>query len=280
MKIGFIDFWDGFDPNNNFFTHILKRSIEGLRITHPSESDLIFFSCFGSENKRYTQKKIFYTGENIRPDFSNCDFSLSFDFDRLEGKNVRLPLWYLYIDWFKVSSYGNPSWLIPVDYLKGENHFSKKQKDKFCSTVFSSPYEIRFNALSHLDLYKKVDRFGSIHQQSLPKGELPKMEEISNYKFNLCFENSVYPGYFTEKLLHAKVAGCVPIYYSDKTYIEDFNSNCCINLIDFESIDEMCKYVKYLDQNQREYTKIQMQPIFKDIPNIDEISKKLIKILT
>jgi hypothetical protein len=276
MNVSFLDFWYGFQPENNFFIHLLRLIKESVNITSPENADIIFYSCFGDSHKNFNTKKIFFTGENLRPNFNDCDLSLSFDFDDYNNKNIRLPLWYLYIDWFNVKSYNNPEWLIPVEYLSGDNEFTKKDKNQFCSTVFSSPYDTRFNMVNLLNNYKQVDCYGKIHNNKLPDGEKYKMDVISNYKFNICFENSVYPGYFTEKLLHAKIAGCIPIYYSDKSYSEDFNKKCCINLIDFENEYELIEYIKLIDNDTYLYNKIISEPLFKKTPSLDMIKNKLI----
>ena len=276
MNVAFLDFWFGFQPENNFFIHLIRSIKDNVNITSPENADVIFYSCFGDSYKKFNIKKIFFTGENLRPDFNDCDLSLSFDFDNYNNRNIRLPLWYLYIDWFNVKSYNNPDWLIPVEYLSGDNEFTKKDKNQFCSTVFSSPYNSRFNMVNLLNNYKQVDCYGKIHNNKLPDGEKYKMDVISNYKFNICFENSLYPGYFTEKLLHAKIAGCIPIYYSDKSYSEDFNKKCCINLIDFENEYELIEYIKLIDNDTYLYNKIISEPLFKITPSLDMIKNKLI----
>jgi len=294
MKIGFLDFWHDFNEKNNFFYHILSLFKEDVVVTTPRECDILFFSCYGNRNSEpefLSKKRIFYTGENLRPVFDSnttrtyntftgtCDFSLSFDFDDHDGKNIRLPLWYLYIDWFNVKSYDNPNWLIPIEYLSNDNEFTKKNKNKFCSTVFSSPYDTRFNMVNLLNTYKQVDCYGKIHNNKLPDGEKYKMDTISNYKFNICFENSIYPGYFTEKLLHAKIAGCVPIYYSDKSYFNDFNEKCCINLIDFENEYDLFEYIKKIDSDEVLYKKIIEQPLFKEPLDLNIIVNKIKRII-
>lgn len=47
------------------------------------------------------------------------------------------------------------------------------------------------------------------------RGELPpfgKIEVLSRYQFAICFENTAFPGYVTEKLFDCLVAGCIPVY--------------------------------------------------------------------
>jgi hypothetical protein len=282
MNIAFLDFWQypkPFDPNNNFLTNMLRMSTD-INIVNPNHAELIIYSCFGNENKRYSHcKKIFYTGECITPDFNQCDYSISFDFDSYDNRNIRIPLWYFYIDWFSMKTYGNPDYLIPIDYLTGENEFTKKEKSKFCSAVFSQSRDIRFDFVNRLKSYKDVDCYGKIHKNSLPDGERYKMDIISDYKFNMCFENTIFPGYFTEKLLHAKIAGCVPLYYSDKSYSTDFNSKCCINLIEFENQDTFIEYIKEIDSDYSLYQKLAKEPLFESIPDLSDLVKSLSKII-
>jgi hypothetical protein len=269
MKISFLDFWGGFDSNNNFFIHLLKEIKNNIEISDPENSDIIIYSVFGQEHKKYNNsKKIFYTGENIRPNFNDCDYSFTFDFNGYDNKNIRLPLWYLYIDWFNVKTYNNPNWLIPITYLNGNNEFNIKSKNKFCCSVFSSPYQSRFSMINKIREYKPVDCFGKIHNYSLPDGEKIKMDTISEYKFSICFENTNYPGYFTEKLLHAKIAGTIPIYYSDYAYINDFNSKCCLNLIHYENESHLLEKIKIIDSDKNIYNNLLSEPLF----NVDGYS--------
>lgn len=285
MKITFSDFWQypkAFDPNNNFFIHIIRDLFEDVEVVEPEDADVMFFSLFGNENGRYKDcKKIFFTGENVRPNFKRCDYSLTFDADEHEGKNFRLPLWYLYIDWFEVNSYDNPDWLIPESYLYNDNEFTQKKKDKFCSIVYGKQIESRINAIQNISSnYKQVDVFGKANPNYyLPDGEKYKLDLISNYKFSLCYENSVTPGYHTEKLLHGKVAGNIPIYYGDKSIGEDFNPDCFINAVDM-SDEELIQKIIELDQSDNLYNKMAKEPIFTEKVSLNNIKEFLFKSLS
>jgi hypothetical protein len=52
----------------------------------------------------------------------------------------------------------------------------------------------------------------------------------------LCFENSVSPGYVTEKLIEAKVCGCVPIYYGYPLDEDKYNTSALINMFDYDLV--------------------------------------------
>jgi hypothetical protein len=280
MNISFLDFWNDFSQENNFITHLIRSIKFDIKVVEPSKADIIIFSCFGSENKKYNHcKKIFYTGENIRPNLSDCDYSITFDLDDYGGRNIRIPLWYFYIDWFSVKTYGNPNYLIPVEYLYGGNEFTKKDKSKFCSTVFSRPEQLRFSTMNQISSYKSVDGYGKVHSRNLPDGEKLKLDIISDYKFNICFENSVYPGYFTEKLLHSKIAGCIPIYYSDKTFSEDFNDKCCLNYINYNNVEDLLEDIKRIDNDNTLYKQILNEPLFIEKINLENLTNKIYQIL-
>lgn len=283
MNIAFSDFWQypkAFDPNNNFFIYVIRELFEGVRVVHPEDADYMIFSSFGNENGRYKNcKKIFYTGENVRPNFNKCDYSLTFDFESYGGKNFRLPLWYLYIDWFDVGSYANPDWLIPKSYLYGENKFTKKEKNKFCSIVFGSPHQSRIDAIKNIsNNYKHVDVFGKVNPNyNLPDGENYKMDLISNYKFSLCYENSVTPGYHTEKLLHGKIAGNIPIYYGDTTVEQDFNPEGFINAYGI-SDEELIEKINEIDSDTEIYNNMLNQSLFKRKNDLSNIKKSFFEI--
>jgi hypothetical protein len=280
MKISFLDFWGDFIPDNNFIIHSIRQLRENVEVVdNPDLSDLIICSLFGHEHKKYTDSKqiIFYTGENIRPNFSSYHKSISFDMID-DDRNIRIPLWYFYIDWFDVKTYGNPSYLIPVDYLYGENEFTNKKKDKFCCTVFSAPHQDRFQIMSLLNTYKQVDGFGKVHTNRIPDGERYKMDIISDYKFNICFDNSIYPGYFTEKLLHAKISGAVPIYRSHESMSYDFNPECCVNANNMQPLELLEKIIE-IDNDQILYKKYLDQPLFSEKIDIYKTIEKINKIL-
>ena len=65
-----------------------------------------------------------------------------------------------------------------------------------------------------------VDGFGRASGVTDPRS---KYEILEPYVFNLCFENSMFPGYYTEKIVQAWAAGTIPLYFSDTLVKSDFN---------------------------------------------------------
>ena len=82
MKLCVTDFWPDVDPESNFFTDSIRQCKSGVKITSIKEADVIVYSCFGKEHKAVSNKdtiKIFYTGEDLRPNYEDCTYSLTFD---------------------------------------------------------------------------------------------------------------------------------------------------------------------------------------------------------
>jgi hypothetical protein len=69
-----------------------------------------------------------------------------------------------------------------------------------------------------------------------PRGEesvSAKTKFLDSYRFNLCFENSSYPGYTTEKLYEALTSKTIPIYCESPTIEVDFNPKAFLNWHDY-----------------------------------------------
>jgi hypothetical protein len=281
MNISFSDFWDGFDPNNNFFRDLILSIDNSYNfIPFSNDTNILIYSCFGKSHNKVSSKvkKIFYTGENLRPNYNDCQYSLTFDFDSYNGKNIRLPLWILQIDWFSKTNYTNPQYVIPLEYIK-TNPLTRKNKDKFCCIVFNSRSPHRWEIIEKLGKYKKVDCYGKPFGNWF-YGEDNKLKTISDYKFNICFENSISPGYYTEKMIHAKTAGCLPLYWADNNCHKDFNPRSFLNLYDFGSLDDFIEKIIYLDQNDSEYKRITSEYLFANKePTLDNLKIQLRNIL-
>lgn len=283
MKIAFSDFWWKFDEKSNFFIDAARNIKSDIEVTQNiKEADVLFFSCFSNNHEtvnRQKTKKIYFTGENTRPPVDSCDWSLTFDFESYGGKNFRLPLWMLQIDWWRKGGYVNPQYVIPLDEIDN-NRFRNKTNRKFCSTVFNRDHlGNRRQALIALSSYKGVECYGEPWNNWF-YGEDVKLDVISNYKFTLCYENTSYPGYFTEKPVHARAAGCIPIYWSHDSYVEDFNPKAFLHLNSFSSINDLVDEVKRIDSDDAERDRMLREPLFNKNPDISPFMKFLESALT
>ena len=70
-----------------------------------------------------------------------------------------------------------------------------------------------------------------------------KVATLSRYKFAICFENIVYSGYVTEKIIDCLVAGTIPIYMGAPD-IDDFvPTEAFIDLRQFDSWDDLDSFI-------------------------------------
>lgn len=267
MKFSFLDFWDGFQPNNNFFIDLFREILgDGVEVSPPQEADVIIYSCFGRQNHRSFDKdkviKIFYTGENLRPNYKECTYSFTFDFDDYQGRNIRIPLWLLQLDWYDKKDYENPKYVIPLTDLE-KNQFTSIPKTKFCALINNNLFDNRVECMKKLSTYKAVDGFGKPFGNWF-YGEKRKMEILSSYRFSICFENTMSPGYYTEKLIHSKLSGNIPLYWADDRIAEDFNTEAFLNLSKFGSMDQLVQAAIQIDQNEEAYNHLSNQPLWKN----------------
>lgn len=251
VKINFTDFWQNFDYRDSFFWKFLSEKYD-LEISEIP--DVIFYGPFGQEHRKYNCIKIFHTGENIRPNFLECDFAFSFDFTP-EPKNYRFPLYAWYNEHEKL--------------LRNRVEGFDIRNKKFCNFVYSNNKALeRIDFFNKLSKYKKIDSGGKF-LNNIGFQVQNKSEFISNYKFTICFENESSPGYTSEKIYDAMLANSIPIYWGNPLIHTEFNPKSFINVHDFSSFDEVIKRVMELDSNDDFYFEMLNEPFFhnNEIPN-------------
>lgn len=245
IKVGIID---GASP---FFINLLKQK---YTVTESDNPDYLFYSIFGNKHHESKAIKIFFTGENVIPNFNYCDYAMGFHYIHFEDRYMRLPLWRLYTSALDLA--------LHKDTLDKDNVLNRK----FCNMVVSNSKQtdgIREKFFDLLSQYKQVDSGG--RYKNNVGGPVPnKLEFQKNYKFTLAFENISTKGYCTEKILEAFASNTVPIYYGDETVCQDFNPKAFINCHDYKSLNEVVGKVREMDNNPNEYLAMLNEPIFKD----------------
>lgn len=252
LKINFTDFWPHHNKTDNYFYNLLQSNYDLVIDENP---DLLFYSSFGHDYLNYKCTRIFYTGENIRPDFTACDFAFSFDFIS-NTKHFRLPLYSIYID--------HHNMLPKLEQKKTREEVTKiwKAKTKFCCMVVSNPNcAKRVKFFKHLQTYKPVDSGGGV-LNNVGGRVADKVEFIKDYKFVISFENSNQNGYTSEKIMEPILQDCIPIYWGNKLVNKDFNSERFIDYHQFESEEDLIKRILEIDQNDDLAIDMIMQPTF------------------
>lgn len=281
IKLDFYNMWGGFDKNNNIITNTLKLCYN-VEISNNPDISICQVSppshganppeSFARKGKN---KVVHWFVESIdrtgNPDYNKCDFSISSC--RLnDDRNVRIPLWSMYINWFgdQQEDYvrgRNQAFLVSPKQLLYTKYFDKKKK--FCCVLTNNDIGIRS---SHYPEFIKLSIENGLltesrgrYLQNMPSiggDELDKLNYINSFKFNLCYDNSEYDGWITEKLIHPIYVGCIPIYWGCKTVVDEFNSHRFIHARDYTSVSSMWEDILKINNNQGLIRDIQNQPCF------------------
>jgi len=227
---------------------------------------------------------LFHTAENIRHDAVAADYSISFDLSVQSSRHFRFPYWMEMVDWSHEGLLGNlnPRFgqLLSITRMMQPlgNEFLKRAHRV---AIFSSHLrEPRATLVRVVERIIPLEGFGPYfdnrilyHQQS----GINKIDVLKNFAFNLCPENGLYPGYYTEKIPEAFVAGCLPITWADSNVCADFNPSALINLEpmswqDFELLSDLVNSRVHLES-------FADQPLLKQAPSIEPMKAFLREIV-
>lgn len=250
LKISYIDWWD--NGQDFLFSKLLEQKYN-LIFDSPENCDVVFTGPFGDRKKSINNFKIHYTGENSRnPD--DGSFCMNYNIN----SDVQLPIYYV------MSSESTFISKRPSPLLLESRVNTPLYTKKFCGFLVSNPVNgIRNQAFIDLSKYKHVDSGGSVLNNIGYK--VPNtIDWMSQYKFFICFENSKYDYYITEKLINAYHSGCIPIYWGSDTVADELNEKCMINVNKMKSFDEMVAKIKEIDENDDLYHQMINEPLLKD----------------
>lgn len=251
-----------FDPNNEYsYGYFLLKILRKYYNVELSEKpDYIFYHESSFEHLKYNGIKIFYTGENISPNFNLCDYAISFDYINFHDRHYRLPIYFVAVFYNKeeLKLAGK------IDMTK-QIVFSKNdllKKTEFCSFVYSNylANDSRAIIFDKLSGYKKVNAGGK-YLNNIGNKIDNKLEFELKHKFSIAFENSSRAGYTTEKIVSSFVAKTIPIYWGNPEIGKEFNTKRFINCHDFNDFDEVVNRVKEIDNDDDLYLKIINEPI-------------------
>lgn len=258
IKLKFLNFWSGFNPYDNYFYNLLKTDYD-LELT--DEPDYLVYTVlhhfpplgpvkfYKRGYRKYNCIRIFYTGENMKPDFSECDYAFTFDFND-NPNHYRLPI------------YGIKA--TPEQLIKKDLDYEKilREKTKFCNFVYSNwRARKRYRFFKKLSKYKKVDSGGKF-KNNIGYYVQDKISFIKDYKFTIAFENIPSVGYTTEKLVQPMVVHSLPIYWGNRLVYKDFNTKSFLNYHDFENKNDLIERIIEIDNNDELYIKYLKEPYF------------------
>jgi hypothetical protein len=287
-SLGFMPVWT--TPSNCQLL-IYGPFFEGKKVKNwiPKPLRPLFSSDGGNRKTKKATKidhalSLFITGENVRHDFQNCDRSISFDLGIANPHHFRMPYWMEMIDWSEegVTGNHNPRFgqLLNLNRLcspLGENFLSRPQKAAIFASHLREPRRTLLEAVkSQIEVVEFGKSFSTQIKNHSESG-LIKFDELQNFAFNLCPENGMHPGYYTEKIPEAFMAGCLPITWVDENVKTDFNPLAFINLAPM-SANYFSELAEILHSNNilASYAE---QPLLVERPSIEPLKKFIQEIL-
>lgn len=260
MKISFLNQFPLYQ--NCLLVEVIRHLCgEPVAICKPDKADLILVGPFEKRStfqrlgkaqralRRLTggqsggALRLFHTGENRRHDSVAADYSVTFDLGVTSEHHFRLPNWMDAIDWSHEGVFNTPHprvrSLIKLETLMtplGAALLERPRRAALFAFHLKEPRKTLFEALSNA---LPTEGFGRPFDATIKdhnNSSLYKDDVLKNFLVNLCPENSLYPGYYTEKVIEAYGAGCLPVTWADPNIRVDFNPGAIVNTLEFAQV--------------------------------------------
>jgi hypothetical protein len=304
-KIKIANLWTGDLKNSLIFKLIQIYSKNKIEIAPIEKSDVIIFGPYDTNSiKRrflnFTKKKfkfindllpnidlyllnrkikpirIFYSQENYVEPKIQYDYSITSRLGINDNNHLRLPLWKELIDWGYLEKESNPfikrfhNFYDIKDLMAPQGEYFLKKERKIC-LLSSHLDEPRKSMYDNFSKNFTVNGYGPYFNKNISHhnfNPLSKKEILKKYAFNLCPENSLYPGYYTEKVPEAFLGQSLPLTWADNNINHDFNEKSFVNLLNYTKdnyleISELLKDESFLK-------KFTSEPLLLKEPNLNQ----------
>jgi hypothetical protein len=237
-----------------------------------------------SRKRKQAPVTLFHTQENARHDYVDADYSISFDLGVQSERHFRFPYWMEMLDWSHEGLVGNinPRYgeLLNISTLMTPLGSQYLNRGGSCALLSSHLREPRGSLFKALEKVVSTQGFGAFFNKKIKdhhSSGFLKKDILKDFSYNLCPENGLYPGYYTEKIPEAFYSGCLPITWADENISVDFNPSSLINLQplfknDFRELAEILLSKKRLETYQSE-------PLILVRPSLEPLKQFLSKLL-
>lgn len=289
-NVRFYGFWD--QPNPDMW---LYQFVQSRKILEGKDERICFYSTFSPRsilNRTKGDVNIFFTGENLKtgnhhqlyPDhfLNEQSIGLALGFEYFDDpRYLRFPLWMMYM--FDPASDDDAI----IKRCEDLRHPLRGRHEKFaCMISRVDILGIRKAICEQLSSIRSVDCAGKVMHNcddlwKIYSDDKPRF--ISEYKFNICPENSNCAGYVTEKAFQAIDAGCIPVYWGSYNHPEPDVLNPDA-IVFWEKEGDNAKavdFISQLDASPAKYGEFIHQPRLKEsaddyvLGRFHELEKKL-----
>jgi hypothetical protein len=251
-------------PNTTlFFIHNILTTYYDVEVCHiPADKpDYVFFHESTWEYLDYDCIRIFYTAENVSPNFNLTDYAMANDIMDFGDRYHRLSS-------YLVATFYNPKELelaekIDISKPRPFTREDLAKKTEFCSFVYSNYLadERRKQLYDKIDAYKHINS-GGRYLNNIGGPTDNKLGFELRHKFSMAIENSCRDGYTTDRIACAYMANAIPIYWGNPAITIEFNPKSFINCHEFASFDDVVARIKEVDNDDELYIRMKNEPIF------------------
>jgi hypothetical protein len=286
--------------NVDFFADILSRTKlrDFMFVDYVQDANVLFESVFAPSivSVKKWKYKLHFSGESLaRTDlyYPNKTYYETYDVVLCSHGAVRDNI--IDCPFFVYYCYGAAR----LDRLQPIYRYIKAYwfiPEKFCCMIFSNGNVASRNKILQLvNRYKRVDSAGKYMNNMVEtdyKLDCAYTSEefikfIAQYKFMICFENTIEGVYITEKIINTFLARTIPIYFGTNYCNQVFNKDAFLYLEDESerSYHTLLESIKELDNNDTKYLQMVNQPVFNpgfdytNIYSVEEIGNRVRLIL-
>ena len=233
---------------------LIFRALEkNFSVREGSDPDLVIFGEGKKKDyKRYKGAvRIYVAVENRYPNFSECDYALTF-LHIEDERHIRLPMYVFDSE---------PEKLLR-DSCYAESVIAEPRE--FCAFVVSNASR---RTQRRIQFFHKLNAVRTVYSggralNNIGGAVTDKSAFLRKHRFNLCFENHFWPGYTTEKIGHALAAGCIPIYWGNPAIAADFNPASFIQVSDFANDEAAIQHILNVADSPEMQRKYLQAPCF------------------
>jgi len=246
--------------------------VQNCRLTYNkkmlSKADIVLFHALGTDMLTQRQMKkiqkdrntnsrwIFFlheSPENAKPDPELFNGLFNWTMGYRRDADIVVPYNWEWGTWERRSPEDPP--------VRFRNH--AEGKDKLIWAGISHCGCMREHYIHKFKEYVNIDIFGNCANRfykgtppDCPRGNPECIKRLKRYKFYLAFENSFCEDYVSEKFTETILDGhTIPIVMGGADYKSIGLPNSFIDVNDFDTIEDLANYIKYLDENDDAYNK-------------------------
>lgn len=202
----------------------------------------------------YPGVRIWLAGENLIPDFNTSDYAIGFNDIHFGDRYLRWPLY----RWHQTLSE------CEAIREKANERSATSRRKRLCACVISNVSNRQGPLVEICDALNSYHgmTYGGKWRNNIGGRVKDKQALLLEHKFTLAFENTAYPGYTTEKIIDAFLAGTIPIYWGDPAITQHFNAKAFIQCREGEPIADVVQRIKTINESPECYEAMLREPIF------------------